>query len=115
MDRSTTQFGEANLLTGDRDGLPFGFDDAGRPQLGHLHACRPEGILALVGAELLSPDASITVRECKRHCGTYISNPAVDRPVKRPDEKCPACRLKDKLSTNRVRKWRAAQKKGAKR
>jgi hypothetical protein len=44
---------------------PFAFDDKGRPQIGYLHAYRPEGILAVIGMELISPEAQFEVLICE--------------------------------------------------
>jgi hypothetical protein len=67
----------------------FSFDESGRPQL-VLEASSLEGTLAIVGAELIAPDAPFGVAKCARpDCQRLIMKVFVRRPADgRPSEYC---------------------------
>ena len=65
------------------------FDEDGRPQLAFVDLIRPEGMLALVGAELLSPDAAVEVRQCARQdCNRFLTRKKIGRGRGAPQKYC---------------------------
>lgn len=117
-DRCESNFGKPFFLMQSGDALSLKFDDEGRPQ-GYLHACRPEGLLALVGAELIAPGAAYGVRQCPAPldagslCNRFFKVPLTQvRGKGGPPRYCDPCRQKTAgVRTHRDRRKRKQAKK----
>jgi hypothetical protein len=103
---SMNERGESNLSIHRGDSAPFGFDVYGEPQLSRIDAVRPEGLLSVVGAELISSHPAFEISVCRGiGCGRYLKRPLPRKPHGQ-SKYCEDCRSTEK-STIYVKRHRS--------